>query len=97
MKKLGNATVKCFYCGQLTHYPVRGRKATRAVIKKQNRDPLLSTEDHLIPVSRNGNGHPDNIMLSCRACNIGAGISAWAHRRHRCVGVPWRSRTAGGE
>lgn len=40
--------------------------------------------DHVVPLSRGGSNHPDNIVLACRSCNLRkADILPWTFAPHR--------------
>ena len=69
MRKLGNNP--CFYCGRPTRQPKRSR-----IIPKSRHNGLgndTTTEDHITPRSRGGNGHPNNIVIACMSCNLDKG------------------------
>jgi 5-methylcytosine-specific restriction endonuclease McrA len=52
----------CFYCGTETNCDL---EATG--------DPRQVQRDHLVPLSRGGSDHIDNIVVSCRSCNLDKG------------------------
>jgi hypothetical protein len=63
----------CFWCGQ----------KTLDLNKRDTKNPLNPTLDHVIPKAAGGKKEEGNIVLACKACNDVRGqynISVWARR-----------------
>ena len=50
---------QCGYCGERLLFTDR----------KSLKENLHITFDHIIPISKKGSNHRDNLILSCRSCN----------------------------
>lgn len=49
----------------------------RQMNKRPPPDPLSCTLDHVVPYSKGGGGHFNNLVAACRQCNNGRGSEGW--------------------